>query len=334
MRYKHVNGLEVSQFALGTWHLPPLKKPSANGIYEVDEIKAEKIFKKAFDEGINFFDTANTYHGTISDGDKYPEKSGNAERILGNFISKSDRESLVIATKVRAKMASFPNGSGLSRKHISWQIKESLKRLKTDYVDLYQLHWEDEFAPHEETMGVLNDLVHRGLAHYIGVSNHSSSATLDMLRISEENHFEKFVTMQEYYNLVDRTFELESVKVARDYSLTLMAYAPLAQGILTGKYTTFIPPMTRASYINELKQEITKTHVIVDKFLEITKEVDATPSQLALAWILKMEERLKINIIPILGVTDISQLDSDLLSLNIKISDDVFERLTEISNPF
>jgi len=330
MNYKHIGGMEVSQFALGTWHLPPSDKKYPDGVLYVDVEKSRKIFKKAMDLGINFFDTANTYHGTISETHLHPEKSGNAEKILGDYLKDFERESLVIATKVRAEVARFHNGGGLSRKHISWQIRESLSRLQTSYVDLYQIHWEDPYTSSNETMDILNDLVHRGFVHYIGTSNHPPSKTIEMMKVARDHGWENFVTMQESYNLIDRNFELEKAAIARDNSMTLLAYVPLAEGILSGKYSQGIMQGSRGSYTEGFIENVNKSREAVEKFLGMAKEMDLKPTQLALAWILKVQEKLGINIIPILGATDVSHLEDNVMSLEVKISDHVFNDLNAL----
>ena len=330
MEYKHIGGMEVSQFALGTWHLPPSDKKYPDGVLYVDVEKSSKIFKKAMDLGINFFDTANTYHGTISETHLHPEKSGNAERILGDFLKGYERESFVVATKVRAEVARFHNGGGLSRKHISWQIRESLSRLQTSYVDLYQIHWQDPYTSPTETMDILNDLVHRGIVHYIGTSNHPPAATSEMLKVAAERGWESFVTMQESYNLINRNFEVEKADIAKKNSMTLLAYMPLAEGILSGKYAGGIREGTRGSYTEGFKESADKSRNAVEKFLELAKEMDLKPTQLALGWILKMQDKLGINIIPILGATDVSHLEDNVMALDIKIPDHVFKELNAL----
>lgn len=331
MKYKHIGGMEVSQLALGTWHLPPSEKTYPDGIRYVDVEKSEKIFKKAMDLGINFFDTANTYHGTISETHLHPEKSGNAESILGEYLKNYERESLVIATKVRAEMAGFSNGGGLSRKHISWQITESLRRLKISYVDLYQIHWSDPHTPARETMDILNDLVHSGRVHYIGISNHPPDQTMELIETAKDNRWENFVTMQESYNLIDRDFEKEMALIAKKNSMTLMAYVPLAEGILSGKYLNGVQSGSRATYTEGFAEMIKRSRDSVKKFTEIAKGLDVEPSQLAIAWILKMQEKLKINIIPIVGATALSHLESNVQALDVKISDDIMEQLMSLS---
>jgi len=330
MRYTQIGGMEVSQLALGTWHLPPDKASGRDGVLNVDVEMSNRIFNKALDLGINFFDTANTYHGTISETHLHPEHSGNAESILGDFISGHERESLVIATKVRAEIARFPNGGGLSRKHISWQIRESLQRLRTDHVDLYQIHWQDKKTDPEETMDILNDIVHQGMAHYIGTSNHPPEITERMLDISRANRWEKFVSMQESYNLLDRSVEETKAGIASRNRLTLLAYVPLAEGLLTGKYMDGIQSGTRGSYTDGFKARVAETREKVANFVQVAHDLDVEPAQLAIAWILKMQVQLGIRIVPIIGATSVRHLESNVEALDINVSDDTMKRLNNI----
>ena len=331
MKYLGIGGMQVSQFALGTWHLPPSNEKYEDGIYMVDAEKTRKIFQKAVDLGINFFDTANTYHGTISETDAHPEHSGNAEKILGSYLQEIERESVVIATKVRAEVASFPNGGGLSRKHITWQVRESLRRLRTDYIDLYQIHWEDNMTPPKETVDILNDLVHRGLVHYTGTSNHSPLMTRKMIEISHNMGWETFSTMQESYNILDREFEKEKAKIALDNNMVLLAYVPLAEGILTGKYISQIPSGTRATYTKSFEKTIKETKEKVSAVYELAKNHDISMSQLSLAWILKMQSKLGIKIVPILGATDVHHLEENILSMEVSLSNDEMNELNLLS---
>ncbi len=329
MKYLHLHGLEVSQLCLGTWHLPPSTKQYTDGIHRVDRQETERIVKKAVDLGISFFDTANTYHGTISETHLHPEHSGNAERILGSCLSGYERESIVVATKVRAEVAKFPNGGGLSRKHISWQIRESLKRLKTKYVDLYQIHWEDELTPPEETMGILNDIVHNGFVHYIGVSNHSAEMMTRMQEISLSRGYEQFITMQEPYNIAERKVEYDKIAVARKYRMDMLAYVPLAQGILSGKYLEGVPTGSRASYIDGLRSDARRLEGLAARVASTAKDLQITPSQLSLAWILRMQKELGIAIVPIIGATSVRHLEENCEAVNVNLPDDVFRDLLE-----
>ena len=177
---------------------------------------------------------------------------------------------------------------------------------------------------------VLNDLVHRGLVHYIGTSNHPPSSTREMISVAEKRGWENFVSMQESYNLIQRDFEKEKAAIAKEKSLTLLAYVPLAEGILSGKYSSGIMPGTRGSYTEGFEESVDKSRDQVKRFLEISKELDVKPTQLALAWILKMQEKLGINIIPILGATSVNHLEENVQSLDVKINDSTFKDLNSL----
>jgi len=336
MRYVKLgwSGVKVSQICLGTWHLPPLREKDEYGVYKVDVEETRRIVKRAIDLGINFIDTANVYHGTMSGPDYI--HAGNAERILSDILKGYDRESLVIATKVRWRMAPWPNGEGLSRKHIRWQIKESLKRLGLDYVDLYQIHAPDPDTPKIETLRTLNQLVEQGLVNYIGESNHPAHDIVEFMELAERHNLEPFTTMQEIYNILVRDIERDKIPVAKRYGMAILAYSPLAQGVLTGKYVDFnnrkwsTPSDSRAVISSGLQGYFNDRNLrVLLELNEIAKSKGATLSQVSLAWLIGMQERLGVTIIPIIGVTRLEQLEDNLGSLNVKLSQDDFNRIEE-----
>lgn len=324
------SGLKVSRLCLGNWHLPPSRERDAFGVLKVDEELSKKIVDRAIDLGINFFDTSNVYHGVLSAVD--PAHAGNAERILGEALRGYARDSLVIATKVYFKVADHPNGAGLSRKHVNWQIRESLRRLGTDYVDLYQMHRPDPTTPIEETLEAFADLVHQGLVNYVGESYFDPVDIADMVKISRELRL-PFISMQEPYNLIERDTERDKFWVAKKYGLGIMAYVPLAQGVLTGKYASGIPPMSRADYVPELaKRYLTpETLKATADLAAMAKEKGITSSQLSLAWIMKKAEEEGLTIVPIIGATKVEHLEDNVGSLEVKLSSDDMKRLDEIS---
>ncbi|MGC8972616.1 MAG: aldo/keto reductase [Thermoproteus sp.] len=326
------SGLKVSRLCLGTWHLPASREVDQYGIPKVDVEELRKIIKRAFDAGINCIDTANRYHGVMAPVDL--NHVGNAERILGELLAGYDRDSYVLATKVRGQMAPWPNGEGLSRKHIMWQIRESLRRLKTDYIDLYQLHAPDPSTPLEETMEAMADLVHRGLVHYIGASNFSADAYAYMAHLARELHV-PFISAQELYNWLERQNE-DKLPVARRYGLGLLAYSPLAQGFLTGKYLSGVPEGSRATRPGDLSKELVKRYLTPERlkalqeFHEVAVGLGVRDSQPALAWLLKRSEEVGVPIVPIIGVSRLEQLEEDLEALSVKLSWDAYKRLEEI----
>lgn len=330
------SGLKVSKICMGTWHLPPLPEKDEYGVYKVNEEEAKKIIKKAIDLGVNFFDTANVYHGTMQGPDYI--HTGNAERVLGDAISGYDRESLVISTKVRFRMAPWANGEGLSRKHIMWQIIESLKRLKTNYIDIYIMHRPDPSTPIEETMETFYDLVRQGLVLYIGESYFDPNDISYIVTLSRELHI-PIIAMQEPYNLLEREIEKDKIPIARKYGLGIMAYIPLAQGVLSGKYIDFenktwkSSEMSRASYIPEISNRyFTDENLQVLLSLnELAKAKGISMTQLALAWILKKAETENVTIVPIVGATKEEHIEEAVEAIKINLDDDTFKKIEEIS---
>lgn len=331
-------GLKVSILSLGTWHLPRLPEKDDVGAYKIDVEEFKKVLKKAFDSGINFIDTANKYHGGIS---PVPlSHAGYAERLLGKLIKELGlpREELVIATKVGAQMSSGPNGGGLSRKHIVWQVRESLRRLQLDYIDIYYAHVFDSETPKFETLRTFNDLVRNGLVLYIGLSNIPPHHLIDYLRISEIERLEPIVVLQYKYNLLERDIENDVIPIAREFKLGITAYSPLAQGLLTGKYVDIqskkwvLPELSRATYMTQMsKKYFTDENLkYMIEFIEYARSMGLTPTQLALAWLFKMSEVHNVPIIPIIGVSKVSHLEEALTATEVNLKDSDLKHLNEI----
>ena len=313
-------GTKVSQFALGAWHLPGSGVRDRWGVETVDKEEMAMIVKRAFDAGINFVDTANVYHGRMQNSD--PEHAGNSERVLGEVLGGYDRDSIVLATKVRGALASWPNGEGLSRKHVLWQAREARERLRTDYLELNQKHWPAPDTPHAETLSALNYLVDQGKVRYIGSSNHSAAENEDFMSMAKEFGLEGFVTLQELYNLIERGLEKGTLPVAQRYGLTVLAYSPIAQGVLSGKYLGGVKDGTRASYATDIaKNYLNKqTEGAIQGLGEMAKDKGVSLPQLALAWLLRRQAELGITIVPLLGITSQEYLEDSLGSLDVKLS--------------
>jgi len=324
-------GTRVSQFALGTWHLPGSGQYDQWGVEKVDREETVKIVKKALDAGINFIDTANVYHGRMQNAD--PQHAGNSERVLGEVLKGYDRDSLVLATKVRGALATWPNGEGLSRKHILWQVRESLARLQTNYIDLYQIHWPDPDTPKLETLGSLNHLIDQGLVRYIGSSNHSAAEVEEFMQLSKDYRMDGFVTLQELYNLIERKAEDDRLPLAKKYRFGLLAYSPMAQGVLSEKYLEGVQKGTRASYASDIAKCYLnpQTLDVIHGLSEIAKRKGISLPQLALAWLLYKQEALGITIIPLLGITRLRYLDDGLGALDVRLSPEEARQMEEIS---
>jgi len=313
-------GTKVSQFALGTWHLPGSGEYDKWGVEKVDLVEMKKVIKKAFDAGINFIDTANVYHGRMQNPD--PQHAGNSERLLGKVLKGYDRDSLVLATKVRGALATWPNGEGLSRKHILWQARESLGRLQTNYIDLYQIHWPDPDTPKLETLSALNHLIDEGSVRYIGSSNHSAAEVEEFMQLAKDYRMEGFVTLQEVYNLIERGVEKDRLPLAKKYGFGVLAYSPIAQGVLSEKYLEGIQKGTRASYAPDIAKYYLNPQTLeaVRGLNEMAKQKGVSLPQLALAWLLHKQEELGITIIPLLGFTRRKHLDDGLGALDVQLS--------------
>ncbi|MEM0005613.1 MAG: aldo/keto reductase, partial [Ignisphaera sp.] len=229
-------GIKVSTISLGTWYLPRLNEKDEYGIYKIDVDETKRVFRYAYDVGINFIDTANRYHGAVS---PVPlTHVGYAEKLIGRILSELglERESIVIATKVAGEMASWPNASGLSRKHIMWQVRESLKRLQVEYIDVYYAHRFDPEVPKRETISTFNDLIRLGYIRYIGMSNIPAHELVEYQMIADRYGYEPIAFLQYKYNWIERDIERDIIPIARRFGMFLTVYSPLAQGLLTGKY--------------------------------------------------------------------------------------------------
>ena len=324
-------GTRVSQFALGTWHLPGSGQYDQWGVEKVDVDEMAKVVKKALDAGINFIDTANVYHGRMQNSD--PQHAGNSERLLGDVLKGYDRDSMVLATKVRGALASWPNGEGLSRKHVLWQARESLARLQTSYIDLYQIHWPDPDTPKLETLKALNHLIDQGSVRYVGSSNHSAAEVEEFMQLANDHQMEGFVTLQELYNLIERGVERDRLPLAKKYGFGLLAYSPIAQGVLSEKYLEGIQRGTRASYASDIAKCYLnpQTLDVIHGLSEIAKRKGVSLPQLALAWLLYKQEELGIAIIPLLGITRLKYLDEGLGALDVRLSPAEVRQVEEVS---
>ena len=288
---------------------------------ELDE--ARPLVEKAIDLGINFFDTANVY------------SLGRSEEITGECL-KGYRDDAVVATKVWGAMGKGPNDSGLSRLHVMRQIKASLKRLQMNDLDLYQIHRWDYMTPIEETMRTLNDIVRQGLARYIGASSMFAWQLLSALDTSEKLGLEKFVSMQNHYNLVYREEEREMIPLCKEAGIAIIPWSPLARGFLTGKYKQGETPKSvryeneRTDGRNPLADRYFRPEDfdVVETVVAVAKEKDVSPSQVALAWLLH-----KGVTAPIIGVTKVQHVEEAVEALEVKLDSDDMKRLEDPYKP-
>jgi aryl-alcohol dehydrogenase (NADP+) len=299
-------GVKVSRICLGCMSFGNAE----SWMVEID--KTRPIVKRALDLGITFFDTANVY------------SKGRTEEIIGELL-KDHREDVVIATKVYGQMGDKPNQKGLSRVHIMNQIKASLKRLQTDYVDLYQTHRWDYATPIEETLRTLDGLVHQGKVRYIGTSSMFAWQFLKALHTSDRLGLERFVSMQNHYNLCYREEEREMIPLCLEEGIGLIPWSPLARGFLTGKYKRKETPKTlRYESDKSLSERFFKPDDfdIAESVETLAREKHVTPAQVALAWLFH-----KGITAPIIGATKVEHIEEAVGAVDVKLDADEIKRL-------
>src|SRR5712691_9197108 len=301
-------GMQVSRICLGTMSFGN----SEEWMVEID--KARPIVNRALDLGVNFFDTANVY------------SKGRSEEIVGELL-RDHRDDIVIASKVRLSTDEGPNKEGLSRYHIVGQVKKSLKRLRTDRIDLYQTHRWDYSTPIEETLLTLNDLVRQGSVNYVGTSSMFAWQFAKALAASDRLGIARFVSMQNHYNLCYREEEREMITFCKDQGIGLIPWSPLARGFLTGRYKRGKTPSTSRYKTDKYFAERffrPEDFDVVERVEEVAKEKEATTAQIALAWLLHKG----VNA-PIIGATKVEHLEDAVGALEIQLSDDEMKRLEE-----
>ncbi|WP_059170368.1 aldo/keto reductase family protein [Bacillus sp. FJAT-27445] len=312
MEYRRLGktGLKVSEISLGSW--------LTYGGY-VEEQNAEASIDRAYELGVNFFDTANVYI------------RGEAEKVVGKALSKYPRESYVLATKVFGKMGEGPNDKGLSRKHIIEQANASLKRLGTDYVDLYYCHRYDPETPLEETLRALDDLVRQGKVLYIGVSEWTAEQITEAVHLADRKLLDRIVVNQPKYSMLQRYIEDEVLPVSQKHGIGQVVFSPLAQGVLTGKYQKGqeIPAGSRASvegYANLFGLLTDENLDKVEKLKGVAAELDLGLSQLALAWILRQEGVSSA----LIGASRPEQVEENVKASGVKLSSEMLAHIEDI----
>ncbi len=319
MKYKKFGntGMFVSQLCLGTMTFGGRGFWTSIGALEQET--ANNIVARSVEAGINFIDTANVY------------SEGLAEKILGQSLKdlKLEREDLIIATKVRGKMGEGPNQVGLSRHHIFNSVEQSLKRLQTDYIDLYQIHGYDRLTPLEETLTALNDLVRSGKVRYIGCSNLMAWHIMKALGISNKQNISRFESLQAYYTIAGRDLERDIVPLLHDQKLALMVWSPLAGGLLSGKFKkdSSGPEGARRSTFNFPPVNMDKAYPIIDAMDEIAKSHGVSVAQVALAWLLSKKHVTTI----IIGAKNLEQLNDNIKATELELTHDELKKLNEIS---
>lgn len=302
------SGLKVSDISLGSW--------LTYGGY-VERENAVKSIQTAYGMGVNFFDTANVY------------EQGAAEMVVGETLRGFPRESFVLATKVFGKMGDGPNDQGLSRKHIMEQCHASLKRLGTDYVDIYYCHRFHTETPVEETLRALDDLVRQGKVLYVGVSMWTAAQMEEALAVADRYLLDRIVVNQPLYNMFERGIEDEIIPLGEKKGIGQVVYSPLAQGVLTGKYASRedVPENSRASKLGSDRLKISEERISqVQALGHIADELGISVGQLALAWILRQGNVSSA----LVGASRPEQVEENVKASDIKLSSDTLTAIEDI----
>lgn len=318
MKYKLLGntGLKVSELCLGTMTFGGSGRFAAVG--SLNQENVDELLKTAVDAGVNFIDTANVY------------SFGQSEELTGQAIRNTgvNRDDLVIATKVFRKMGEGPNDEGLSRKHIFQQAEASLRRLKMDYIDLYQIHAFDPVTPLEETLDALNDLVRSGKVRYIGASNLAAWQLMKALAHSRHQHLARFVSLQGYYTLASRDMERELIPLLLDQKVGLMVWSPLSGGLLSGKYKRGEAPSEgRLSGYDILPVNKDRAFDILDVLHPMAEAKGVTVARLALAWLLHRPVVTSV----IVGANKTTQLTDNLMAVEVHFTEAELELLDKAS---
>ena len=317
-RFLGNTGVRVSELCFGAMTFGG--KGYWKNIGQVEQKEADELVKTAIEGGINFFDTADVY------------SEGRSEEILGRALG-NNRKDIVLATKVRGRTGAGPNDVGLSRKHIIDSCNASLKRLSTDYVDLYQVHSFDPRTPLDETLRALDDLVREGKVRYIGASNFTGWQLMKALAISEKQNLEKFVTLQALYSLIARDLENELVPLSLDQKLGILTWSPLGGGFLTGKYRRGMPRPEGARRSDPTDQFLQfdeeKGFDIVSELEKTARNHGATITQAALNYLLRKAGVTSV----IIGAKNKEQLSDNLKTADWEMSAEEVARLDELSKP-
>ncbi len=310
-------GLRVSEICLGTMQFG----------WTAEEEASRQVMDTFWEAGGNFIDTADIYTNWAGDA----SYGGKTEEIIGRWIKdRGNRRDCILATKVRGKMGEGPTGEGLSRHHIIYACEDSLRRLQTDYIDLYQCHWADLNTPIDETLSALDDLVRAGKVRYIGASNYPAWRLMEALAASDKRGLARFDCYQPEYSLMERQlFEYEAMLLCRHYQIGVIPYSPLAGGFLTGKYRRDSPrpESVRAGGILE-KYGNDRGWAVIDALDEIARAHDKTVAQTALAWQLTNP----VMTAPIIGANTPEQLSDLLGAVGYRLSDEEMKRLNELTS--
>jgi aryl-alcohol dehydrogenase-like predicted oxidoreductase len=315
MKYRPLGatGLFVSELCLGTMTFGGKDYWAVVGTQGQGE--ADQLVGAALDAGINFIDTANIY------------SFGESETLLGKALA-GKRDKVVLATKVRGRMSAAPNDVGLSRAHIMAAVEASLKRLGTDYIDLYQIHGFDAVTPIEETLGALDDLVRRGLVRYLGASNLAAWQLMKALGISERERLARFQSLQAYYTIAGRDLEREVVPLLKDQKVGLMVWSPLAGGLLSGKFGPGTSDESgRRAKFDFPPVDKDRAWRVIEVIRPIAEAHGVSVATIALAWLLHQDVVSSV----IIGAKRAAQLTDNLRAPEVQLTAEDLKALDQVS---
>ena len=324
MDYRNLGGagLKVSPLCLGAMTFGEADSASFMHKVSADEATSHAILDRALDAGINFVDTADVYG-----------QDGLSERVIGQWFLRhpGKRERMAVATKFRFTMGEGPNRSGASRYRIVRCVEDSLRRLRTDRIDLYQIHMQDVTVPEEETLRALDDLVRAGKVLYLGCSNYAAYRLADSLWRAKTVPTERFVTLQAQYSLVTRDIEREHVPLCRQWHVGILAWSPLAGGFLSGKYKKDAapPPGSRLDQWKERwgRYDTPRNWAIHEAVEAVAAELGATAAQVALAWLLHRPQVTSV----IFGARTVEQLEDNLAAATLRLTPEAMKVLDDAS---
>lgn len=315
-------GIKVSRLCLGCMNFGGRQA----------EQESIRIIHQALDSGINFIDTANVYgHEPLN----FPAGVGRSEQIVGQGLSDGRRDLVILATKVHYRMSADPNAQHNTRRHIIEQCEASLKRLKTEWIDLYQLHGTNDDIPIDEALRALDDLIRAGKVRYIGTSGFAAWEALEALWAAREHHLNRFISEQPPYNLLDRRIERELIPMAQTYGLAILPWAPSAGGFFSERYTRDNPPPVGSRYEafwrGFYKDDFSQSRVfdVQEAVLALAKEKGCSGYALALAWCLSRPGVTS----PIIGPRNVEQLADSLTAQAIVLTEEDHERLDAVAPP-
>jgi len=323
MEYRSLgsSGLKVPVLCLGAMTFGEADEKSFMHKVGADEKTSFAIMSRALERGVNFIDTADVYG-----------QDGLSERVVGSWMKEAkSRDRVVLATKFRFRMGEGPNSTGASRYRIVRTVEDSLRRLQTDRIDLYQIHMQDIETPEEETLRALDDLVRAGKVLYLGASNYAAYRLTDSQWVSRTEHLHRFVSLQMQYSLLVRDLEREHVPVCRQFGIGILPWSPLAGGFLSGKYRRNQPPPPGVR-LEKWKERFAdfateRGFRTLDAVNAIAKEKETTASAVSLAWLLAKPTVTSV----IFGARSVEQLDDNLKAADVTLSPDQVQRLDEAS---